>query len=157
MRIVYPVDSKEGYPDEDNPRGPRDFLKRVRLKRTFNMIPSYKFDSILDFGCGDGAFTRQLLGLGAKVIGVDKSTTAIPLAREIAPGATIINGDIRNINFNEGMFDLIVCLEVLHFPEPNQREEILDKFHFGSRREVISFVRYYCQRGPALLGMDFTG
>lgn len=35
---------------------------------------------ILDFGCGDGVLARQLAGLGASVVAVDKSAVAVDLA-----------------------------------------------------------------------------
>ncbi|WP_228771884.1 class I SAM-dependent DNA methyltransferase [Actinokineospora iranica] len=68
---------------------------------------------VLDLGCGSGLpTTKQLLDAGLEVVGVDESTVMLDLAREQAPGATYLHGDLREIS-ELGEFDAAVAFFAL--------------------------------------------
>jgi 2-polyprenyl-6-hydroxyphenyl methylase/3-demethylubiquinone-9 3-methyltransferase len=73
---------------------------------------------ILDAGCGNGAFCRELIKLPrVEISGVDLSQTGIEIARKTCPEATFkiasITDDIESIFGHT--FDAIVCLEVIAY------------------------------------------
>lgn len=75
---------------------------------------------VLDVGCGNGGLAFPLAALGAEVVGVDTEAASIEhcRSRNRFANATFVltTGDLREI---EGVFDLIVCSEVLeHLDEP---------------------------------------
>jgi ubiquinone/menaquinone biosynthesis C-methylase UbiE len=57
---------------------------------------------VLDAGCGAGALSERLAGLGARVAGLD-----------LRGGP--VRGDLRRLPFRDGAFDLAVCALVLHY------------------------------------------
>src|SRR4029079_19725887 len=42
---------------------------------------------VVEFGCGSGLLTRELVGAGPRVLATDASPAMLALARETAPGA----------------------------------------------------------------------
>jgi ubiquinone/menaquinone biosynthesis C-methylase UbiE len=73
---------------------------------------------VLDLGCGEGSYARQLAGRGARVTGIDGSATLANVARERAAAAGL-DIDVRCLNANaldgiaDGSFDLIVASMIL--------------------------------------------
>ena len=90
--------------------------KRIHLE----IINSYNFLSILDFGCGKGAFTHLLKKRDNTVTGLDISETAIEKAKT-AYGQAITFDTIKDNDFSKvmkdygGVVDLTVCLETLSY------------------------------------------
>jgi ubiquinone/menaquinone biosynthesis C-methylase UbiE len=75
--------------------------------------------SILDIGCGNGAFARKLLEFGANVSGIDPLTAAIGEASAAAPQATFLEGVAEALPFGDRSFDLALMVNALHHvPEP---------------------------------------
>ena len=83
---------------------------------------------VLDAGCGTGYGLRILEAAGAsRVVGVDLSTEAVAQASELSESKRIevLQGDLAELPFSDGEFDLVVCFEVIeHVVE---REAILDE------------------------------
>jgi ubiquinone/menaquinone biosynthesis C-methylase UbiE len=78
----------------------------------------------LDIGCGTGSVTRQLLDVPGltEVVGIDPSPVFIGRARnEGAEGLSFVTGDGRQLPFEDGSFDFVVCHTVLcHVPAPER-------------------------------------
>jgi len=71
---------------------------------------------VLDAGCGGGRYAFLLGKAGAQVIGVDLSA-AVQKAKSICqnlPNVQIIQGDLLNLPFSPGQFDLVYSIGVLH-------------------------------------------
>lgn len=77
--------------------------------------------AILDLGCGAGVPVTRWLAARFRVIGVDRSSRQLALARREVPGATFIRGDIAEVDFAPGAFAAIVSLyAIIHLPREEQ-------------------------------------
>lgn len=85
-------------------------LRRIIIK----MIRSLDFESVLDVGCGQGSFLKELQSEFPKIkpYGIDISSTAVELARRRVTGGQFCVLDITDSFLNERC-DLVVCSEVL--------------------------------------------
>ncbi len=77
----------------------------------------------IDVGCGNGAFTEQLMRRCApiEVQGIDPSEGQLAFARTRAgaAGAVFSQGDAMALPFDAGRFDAAVMALVIHFvPDP---------------------------------------
>lgn len=72
---------------------------------------------LLDVGCGAGVMAASLTTYG-EVAGIDLSTPAIELARQLVPKADFVAGRLED-GVLEGPFDVITLFDVLeHVPSP---------------------------------------
>jgi len=78
--------------------------------------------SVLDLGCGCGVpVARDLAAGGLAVTGVDISEVQIRRARELAPGAEFVRGDVTSVEFGLDSFDAVVSFfALIHLPLEDQ-------------------------------------
>src|SRR5260370_22269889 len=69
-------------------------------------------ERILDLGCGDGALTAKLVGLGCSVVGVDSSAARVEAARRIGLDARV--GDGNRLSFGTE-FDAVFSNAAIHW------------------------------------------
>lgn len=93
-----------------------DYLSKPVLAVCRKLQPQ----SILDIGCGNGSFTKELCTLDAEIIGVDYSAEGIEMARRRAPAARFevfdVNDDPSQLSVlptNSKGFDLVISTEVI--------------------------------------------
>ena len=77
-------------------------------------IPQNAEQSILDLGCGTGALTEQLSGMGRRVLGVDSSPEMIERARAQHPELEFALCDALNLPY-EGEWDVVFSNAVFHW------------------------------------------
>lgn len=70
---------------------------------------------LLDIGCGTGHHLAKLREQGFEVAGVDGSATMLEHAQRNNPGVELKLGDVEQLPFEDGRFDLAVCIEVLRY------------------------------------------
>jgi SAM-dependent methyltransferase len=70
---------------------------------------------VLDLGCGLGVDLGVLAGLGFETVGVDLSSVAIDRARASQPELEFVVGDVRDVPFETGSFDLLLDRGCLHY------------------------------------------
>lgn len=75
--------------------------------RTFYRDVCKGAEEILELGCGTGRVLGALGGHGARVTGLDIDLDRLDLARESAPGATLVLGDMGSFSIPE-RFDRIL-------------------------------------------------
>ncbi|WP_233158213.1 class I SAM-dependent DNA methyltransferase [Actinokineospora bangkokensis] len=98
---------------------------------------------VLDLGCGSGLPTvKQFVEAGLDVVGVDESSVMLDLAREQAPGAEYVLGDIRDLE-PLGEFDAVATFFALLMLK---RDDIVTTLA-GIRRLL---------RGPGLLAVSMV-
>jgi SAM-dependent methyltransferase len=80
--------------------------------------------TVLDAGCGVGWGSAVLSEAGAeRVVGIDVNPEALASARERTGdrAATFVQGDLQELPFADGSFDLIVCFEAIeHVQDPER-------------------------------------
>jgi SAM-dependent methyltransferase len=93
-------------------------------------------DSLLDFGCGDGATTPLLLqALNAKsAVGVDVSAKSLEIARKRYASERIRYESLGEFR-SSGQMDLAYCNGVFHHILPAQRAAALAMVHHALREE----------------------
>lgn len=84
------------------------------------LAPLHGDEHVLDAGCGAGAFAFAIAPHVRAVTGIDRDVGLLAAARERAPeGCTFVEGDVAELPFGYGAFDLVGCLRVLHHtPRP---------------------------------------
>lgn len=88
---------------------------------------------VLDAGCGTAYGSALLAESGAlEVVGVDSASDVLDDARrQMPPGVVLEQGDVTELGYEDGRFDLVVCFEVIeHVADPSRA---LDEF-----RRVLS-------------------
>lgn len=71
--------------------------------------------SVLDLGCGDGAFCAFAAGRGATVHGLDVEPDAIAEAREAVPGADLRLGMMESLPWPDASFDVVTSFNALQY------------------------------------------
>ena len=78
-------------------------------------------DILLDLGCGGGRNIQYFLTKANKVYGIDYSRTSVDIARalndnDIKDGrCQIIEGDVKNIPFDDNSIDFVTAFETIYF------------------------------------------
>lgn len=79
--------------------------------------------TILDLGCGKGRFSRRLIDMKARVIGLDASIKMISQAN----GVDRVRGSASRLPFSRGAFDAVIAVEVLEHLSPEGMAAALDE------------------------------
>jgi len=92
------------------------------IEAVINSLLPISGKKILESGCGTGKISLELTKLGAKCTLLDKSPTAIDIAKDIYSKAKLdakfVLGDIFELPFPDGSFDIVWNAGVLeHFDE----------------------------------------
>ncbi len=99
-----------------------------RRRETIELIPE-DVETILDVGCGNGAFLNSLPP-HYQTMGIDFSAEALSQVR-----TRTMQGDIRSLNVADHSFDLVTCLEVL--------EHLTQDTFRAARAEIERTARKY--------------
>jgi 2-polyprenyl-3-methyl-5-hydroxy-6-metoxy-1,4-benzoquinol methylase len=94
----------------------REILNQI--SRCYSRNEHFK---LLDIGCGVGLVSKIISQnfSNATISGFDVSEDAVKSAKLLLPSADIKAGDIYDSPFNDKLFDMIICAEVLeHLNEP---------------------------------------
>jgi cyclopropane fatty-acyl-phospholipid synthase-like methyltransferase len=92
--------------------------------KTYVVIPTFdkiigdvQGKSVLDLACGDGFFTRRLLGLNlSEIMGIDISQEMIKKANQDNSGIEYLVGDVQTLQLNR-KFDLITAVHLLNYSQ----------------------------------------
>jgi ubiquinone/menaquinone biosynthesis C-methylase UbiE len=94
-----------------------------RKKAVLGFVDAYAGNrdlAILDVGCGTGMTLRDLLRRGHSVVGADITEAMLHRARAAvsefpADRARCIRSDVENVPFEDGSFDVVLCMGVLQY------------------------------------------
>jgi ubiquinone/menaquinone biosynthesis C-methylase UbiE len=96
---------------------PGNPLVSVEQPAVWTLLDAAAPGRALDAACGTGRHARHLAERGHEVIGVDRTPEMLSRARENAPEATFVEGDLLALPFEDGSFDLLVCALALEHVE----------------------------------------
>jgi trans-aconitate methyltransferase len=96
---------------------PERYAKNARFVADLGMpvvelLAPRQGERILDLGCGDGALTMKLAGMGCDVVGVDSSALQIEAARKLGLDAWVMSAEALNY---ENEFDAVFSNAALHW------------------------------------------
>jgi len=101
------------YDDMANP------LIRVEEPAVRALVDRVPAGRALDAACGTGRHAAYLAARGHRVAGVDATPAMLEKARARVPSADLRLGDLADLPFEDGAFDLAVCaLALSHLPDP---------------------------------------
>jgi len=94
-------------------------LANTRISEAVLAGASFAAKRVIDVGCGDGTYTREIAALGAPALihGVDPAAQAIKLARTSVEGEPAISFDVASayeLPHGDDEFDIAVVRGVLH-------------------------------------------
>jgi SAM-dependent methyltransferase len=97
--------------------GPQDDFRQVL--RALELSPDdLRNMKILEIGFGHGRLLQEIQKYSATAYGID---TVVPLSSAVFRPGTIVCGDLFNIPFVPGQFDLVICKGVVqHTPDPRK-------------------------------------
>lgn len=93
---------------------------------------------ILDAGCGSGLLAKKLSRFG-NVVGVDISPHALNLARK--RGINVKKASINSLPFKAGLFDLVVCVDVIYHQSIQDDNKPLKEFNRVLNKGGILIIR----------------
>ena len=70
----------------------------------------------LDVGCGGGGASVLAAGRGAIVSGLDAAEPLLDIARQRVPSGDFRQGDIEQLPFADGAFDVVFAANCVQFP-----------------------------------------
>lgn len=101
----------------------RDIMLRL-LRETYGAVSDL---TILDLGCGLGAYHSGLKGQFRALHGIDVSSESIEIAREAHPEVQYASYDGGVLPYPEGSFDVIFAICVMHHvPQPAWRGFVME-------------------------------
>lgn len=100
----------------------------TRLQEILRMARGIPFGSFIDVGCAEGYYMKLLSKLArnapsceSALVGFDIARNYLAKARKNRRGVCWVLGDIQTLPFKTGIFDLVLCAEVLeHVPNPER-------------------------------------
>lgn len=115
-------------------------LRKLGLR----MFPPSAAMNVLDVGCGTGIHLEMYRTAGCAVYGIDTSPSMLAVARaRLGEDADLRLGDATQMPFEDGMFDLVVCMLALHEMDQTVRlstvQEMLRVLRPSGRILVIDF------------------
>lgn len=92
-------------------QGPGEAAFRHHLDRLQGVLPSS--GRVLDAGCGEGRYTRELIGRGCQAVGLDWSHELCAAAAQRSRASHFVVGDLHRLPFRDQSFDCIASIMVL--------------------------------------------
>lgn len=82
---------------------------------------------VLEVGCGNGKTLSALREMGCEVVGMDFSEEAIKQCARLVPGIDVRQGDLLDMPFEDGSFDIVVMSHVLEHVLPEDMDRAVSE------------------------------
>ena len=91
-----------------------DYRNALLMPLALQILGDVRGLRLLDLGCGEGGYSRELAKRGASVVGIDGSPRLIEVARERAPHLTYMCANANNLSAVEtASFDIVLAVMML--------------------------------------------
>ncbi|VUT26074.1 MAG: bifunctional 3-demethylubiquinone-9 3-methyltransferase/ 2-octaprenyl-6-hydroxy phenol methylase [Candidatus Methanolliviera sp. GoM_oil] len=88
-------------------------------------------NAVLDIGCSGGRYIQLFITNGFRPCGVDTSMTALRYANSLfGQSAVFSNASATHLPFKEDVFDIVLCVELLHHFDDCYLEKILGEISY---------------------------
>jgi len=110
---------------------------------------------VLDLGCGTGAFLASVAERhpGLELTGLDLTRALLTEARRRVPSARLVEGDAEAPPFDDGTFDVVCALNVLHHLHDRQAH-VAVLARLCRPRGTIFFCTFAADRSLAMRAAD---
>ena len=112
--------------------------------------------NVLDLACGEGVIAQRvtIIHPTANLMGLDIDESSLKIAQRINPGFAVTRGDVNNLPYKTGAFDLVIATEVLeHLRWP---AKVLKEISRLSRYCILSVPREPLYRILNLLRLSYV-
>lgn len=134
---------KGGFGKDYTDRNKIDWKERAPIFQS--IIDGLTLDSVLEIGCNRGhnlIALISLLGNECNIVGVEPNEYAATLAR--GDGLAVFDGNVYNLQFEDGEFDLVFTTGVLiHIPSDKLTEAITEIYRVSNK--YILAMEYFSQ------------
>ena len=137
---------------------PVNISDRIRDKEFQTVFSNLNLDELpsnnpkaLDIGVGGGRYTMYLVKRGINTIGIDTGINLLKWASERVD-ATFIRASVTDLPFKKEVFDLVICIELLHHFEDEVLEKVLEEirgvikpggiFVFDVKNKMNLYLKY---------------
>lgn len=135
------------------------FAMRHEQRLLYHLVSGWprRGHTLLEVGCGPGAFLESFWEAGFDVTGLDSSEAMLHAARErLGCRADFHLGVADHLPFDDDAFDYVALLTCLEFM-PDPAAVLAEAFRVASRGVVVGFLNrfspYYLTHGMALPGL----
>ncbi|MCS7122121.1 MAG: class I SAM-dependent methyltransferase, partial [Archaeoglobaceae archaeon] len=100
-----------------------------RHRKVLKIFSNYKFEKILDVGCGDGKFTKLIAEAcrAKEVYGLEISEIGVEMAKRNGINCSKCDVDVENFPFDSNYFDAVFAGEIIeHLYDP---DHFLEEVH----------------------------
>ena len=84
-------------------------------RATLQALEPLRGRTLLDAGCGSGQALADAAARGAVVSGLDATAELLEIARERTPSADLRVGDIQELPYDEGAFDVVTAFNAVQY------------------------------------------
>ncbi len=98
---------------------------------------------VLEIGCGTGPYLQKNAQVADEIIGIDLSRAVESSQKNVGhlPNVTIMQADLFNLPFKEGVFDVVYSLGVLHHT-PNTHKAFKSIVPYVRKNGILSIWLY---------------
>ncbi len=141
------------YQEEDDPWAIGDATSHRYERYRERLLGYRRGGSLLDIGCGLGAFLARFAGEFDELVGVETSAEAVRRARELRPQITFVHADARGLASTEvegRRFEAIVLSDVVYYLPERERRRLLDWVNAHLAPDGVALVAAWCPGGRYL-------
>jgi len=96
--------------------------------KTFLETSDFNGKTALDIGCGRGGYLRYLENLGFTVSGIDSSSTAVALSKNLlSTKANVVEADMFGYDIPKNKFDLIFSISAIHHGKKKEINKLINQ------------------------------
>lgn len=126
--------------------------KRLKTTKAFLRICNPD-DKVLDAGCATGGFYKAIKEVVPEIeyVGIDLTSKLIRRAKTMYPEVSFLLGDVRNLIFEDNLFDTVACWDVLvHVAE---WRTVLKELYRVSKKNLIMTVQLK-EKGKTIIDLN---